>query len=200
MSEENTLHVETVALTSLKYDKSNARTHSDRNVQAIKASLTEFGQREPLVVHKGTVIAGNGRLRAMSELGWTECAVHLVPAQWTAKQARAYALAANRTAELAGWDAEVLLTQLESLDGLPTGFDTSDVDDLRNLWGEVPSLDALSDVIGDAEEGSQVRIVINTTPDVADMWREVLAATGIDHQDAAAEQVIRAAHRGVTNG
>lgn len=60
-----------VRLTSLKYDDRNARHHTDRNIAAIKESLQAHGQVTPLLVRKSTktVIAGNGTMKAMVELG-----------------------------------------------------------------------------------------------------------------------------------
>ncbi len=56
------LAIQRVPLDALHLDPANARVHDDVNLDAIKASLTRFGQAEPLVVHKSTgrVIGGNG--------------------------------------------------------------------------------------------------------------------------------------------
>ncbi|HEY5540995.1 MAG TPA: site-specific DNA-methyltransferase, partial [Coriobacteriia bacterium] len=111
------LSVSVVATEALVLDPRNARTHGRRNLEAIGASLSQFGQRRPLVVTGDmTVIAGNGTLEAARALGWTEIAVTVVPTDWTVDQARAYALADNRTAELAAWDEDVLLESLSELD------------------------------------------------------------------------------------
>ena len=58
------MNLETVTIESLKLDPNNARKHSKRNLDAIKASLEKFGQRKPIFVHNGVVIAGNGTLEA----------------------------------------------------------------------------------------------------------------------------------------
>ena len=66
------MNVETVPLTSLTPDPLNARKHNRRNIDAIKASLSKFGQRKPIVVtNDGTVIAGNGTLEAATSLALT---------------------------------------------------------------------------------------------------------------------------------
>ena len=56
------LTIRRVSLNSLELDPANARSHGDRNLDAIRASLQRFGQTEPLVVQKqsGRVIGGNG--------------------------------------------------------------------------------------------------------------------------------------------
>jgi len=117
MSERSDLSVSVVPTGALVLDPRNARTHGRRNLGAIQASLSQFGQRRPLVVTADMrVIAGNGTLEAARALGWVDIAVTVVPEDWTADQARAYALADNRTAELASWDEDVLFETLSELD------------------------------------------------------------------------------------
>jgi ParB-like chromosome segregation protein Spo0J len=129
----NELIVEQVDTTTLKHDPKNARKHSARNIEAIAASLREFGQRRPLVVRGDVVIAGNGTLEAAVSIGWETIAITRVPSTWTAKQAKAYAVADNRTAELAAWDHEQLLETLTDLDAPlveAAGFDPADLSTL----------------------------------------------------------------------
>ena len=103
-----------VPLDGLRLDKQNARTHSERNLGAIRRSLELFGQQKPIVVNaKGTVVAGNGTVQAAKALGWTRLAV--VRFKGTPVQAKAYAVADNRTAELAEWDPENLSAVLKEL-------------------------------------------------------------------------------------
>jgi ParB-like chromosome segregation protein Spo0J len=118
------LRVEVVPIDALTPDPTNARKHSRKNLDAIAGSLRQFGQRRALVVYGDVVIAGNGTLEAARSLGWTEIAVTRVPRDWSPEQARAYALADNRTAELAEWDSAVLADQLIELDAV--GFDLSE--------------------------------------------------------------------------
>ena len=89
-----------ISITDLSLDPKNARKHSARNLEAIAASLEKFGQRKPIVVHRGVVLAGNGTLEAAKTLGWTEIEVAEVPDDWDNDTAKAYALADNRTAVL----------------------------------------------------------------------------------------------------
>ena len=111
------LRIETVEIASLKFDPQNARKHSGKNLDAIAGSLKLFGQRKPIIVTPDNfVVAGNGTLQAAKNLGWTEIAITRTPRGWTWDQIKAYALADNRTAELAEWDAEVLKEQLLELD------------------------------------------------------------------------------------
>lgn len=105
------------AISKLYEDDQNARRHSQANLEAIRASLERFGQQRAAVIRSdGRVLAGNGMLEAATRLGWTEMFVTVVPDEWSDEQARAFALADNRTAELAEWDQEVLAAQLVDLD------------------------------------------------------------------------------------
>ncbi len=113
----DTLTIRRVALSALHADPANARSHDDRNLAAIAASLKQFGQAEPLVVQRSTgkVIGGNGRMTAMKALGWTECDV--VELDLDDTQATALGIALNRTGELAEWDLPALTKILESFKG-----------------------------------------------------------------------------------
>lgn len=97
-----------VPIGDLILDPQNARQHGKKNIGAIVESLRRYKQREPIVVNKptGIVLAGNGRVLAARELGWEYLAV--VYAEDDEKDARGFALADNRTAELAEWDGEKL--------------------------------------------------------------------------------------------
>lgn len=110
------LHIKMLKVSDLEYDPQNVRQHDVANIQAIQKSLQEFGQRKPIVINPDrVVIAGNGTLQAARLLGWTEIATVEVPADWSEEKAKAFAIADNRTAELANWDQEKLTLQLAEL-------------------------------------------------------------------------------------
>lgn len=145
-----------VPLDSLTPDPANVRKHSERNLQAIRSSMQRFGQRVPLVVQKqGMLIrAGNARYYVAKELGWSEMAALVI--EEDDLNATAYAIADNRTAELADWDNQALIDIVDSLD----------VD---------------KDVIGFSDEEIQ-ELVDNITQANEEQWSE---ATGWDgeHSD-----------------
>jgi len=106
---------EQVAIESLSQDPANVREHDQRNIDAIKASLLRFGQQKPIVVDSdGVVIAGNGTLGAAKLLGWEKIAV--VRTSLEGAEAVAYAIADNRSAELATWDETALALVLDQFD------------------------------------------------------------------------------------
>jgi ParB-like chromosome segregation protein Spo0J len=129
-----TLDVEVADVEDLVEDPKNARRHSDRNIEAIARSLERFGQRRPIVVHRGTVIAGNGTLAAARKLGWDRLAVVRTPDEWTEDDARAFAIADNRTSDLASWDYDELVQSLGTLDDEAlieaAGYTQDEYDDL----------------------------------------------------------------------
>ena len=145
-----------VPIDSVNLDEANARTHSGKNLDAIKASLTRFGQRLPIVVQEqGRIVrAGNGRVAAARALGWTEVAAVIVDESNV--EAAAFAIADNRTAELGEWDDEALAQTLkaledeDALEGL--GFDD---DDLAVLVGAVDAPDDFPEVGEDIKTESE---------------------------------------------
>jgi DNA modification methylase len=128
-----------VPIDQLKEDPTNVRKHDERNIAAIMASLQEFGQQKPIVALKdGTVIAGNGTLRAAIRLGWEKVAVSYFDSK-DALRAKAYAVADNRTAELADWDAPALHQTLKELEIGGFGLDSTlhfKSDEIRDLLAD----------------------------------------------------------------
>jgi site-specific DNA-methyltransferase (adenine-specific) len=159
------MKIETLAIADLKPDPQNARQHDDKNLKAIEGSLNQFGQRKPIVITEGNVIvAGNGTVTAAKNLGWEKIEAVRVPADWSKDQVKAFALADNRTAELATWSPEVLAAQLIELEDagfeiaefgfealeMPTQDETTTEDDVPE---SVPQRSSLGDhwKIGDVE-------------------------------------------------
>lgn len=133
------MNIEKMQVSTLSTDPENARKHSERNVESIKSSLRRFGQQKPIIVDASNVVrAGNGTLEAARQLGWEEIDVCITTLQGS--EATAYAIADNRTAELAEWDNDVLAATLEGLvvddsDLLDAcGYDE---DELAGLFSEI---------------------------------------------------------------
>jgi ParB-like chromosome segregation protein Spo0J len=112
-------------LSDLTQDPANVRVHPARNIDAIKASLTRFGQRLPIVVQRDNMLvrAGNARLEAAQALGWSHIAAVVVDEGDVT--ATAFAIADNRTAELAEWDLQGLADIADAL--RDQGFDLDDI-------------------------------------------------------------------------
>lgn len=168
------MKLETLRLTDLFSDPNNARKHDDKNLEAIKGSLTQFGQRKPIVIQGSTVIAGNGTLEAAKQLGWDEIKVVRVPEDWSADQAKAFALADNRTAELATWDEQVLAAQVIELkeagiDVADFGFEAIEplIDPNAIDEDEVPSLpDEATTKVGDVWKLGNHKLICGDSTEV----------------------------------
>jgi DNA modification methylase len=103
-----------IKVADLSADPANARKHDDQNIDSIVASLRRFGQQKPIVIDASNVVrAGNGTLEAAKRLGWDS--IECVKTDLKGSDAIAYAIADNRTAELAEWDSDILAAQLSGL-------------------------------------------------------------------------------------
>lgn len=96
------------------YDK-NPRTHSTEQVNQIAASIAEFGFLNPILVDTTAgIIAGHGRLQAAKQLGLAQVPV-VVLDHLTEAQKRAYVIADNKLALNAGWDEDLLRSEMAAL-------------------------------------------------------------------------------------
>ncbi len=93
----------------------NNPRNNDAAVDAVAASIDEFGFQQPLVCDRDMVlVVGHTRLKAAKLLGYTQVPV-VVASELTDEQIRAYRLADNKTAERATWDFELLSDELEAI-------------------------------------------------------------------------------------
>ena len=106
------------------YEK-NAKKHASADIEAIKASIKELGGfNDPIGIwgDRNIIVEGHGRQIAALELG-----LEKVPCirldHLTDEQRRAYALAHNKTQELADYDFSILGEELAELE---LDFDMSD--------------------------------------------------------------------------
>lgn len=163
------MKIKRVAIETLQSDPQNVRKHNTANLDSIRESLKKYGQVEPLIVDADNVVrSGNGRLEVMRELGYTH--VNILPTELKGKEAIAYAIAANRTAELAEWDDENLLAQLRmiaEMDGellLSTGFSEADLERLNeDLKAGVVESEASAEAMGEniaKYESSAIRQIV----------------------------------------
>jgi ParB-like chromosome segregation protein Spo0J len=145
------MKIETLQIKDLTPDPENARQHDDKNLKAIQGSLKEFGQRKPIVITEdGVIVAGNGTVEAAKRLGWLQIEAVRVPGDWTPEQTKAFALADNRTAELANWDKEVLAAQLIELE--EANFEIADFGFLKEQESKEVELDVNSINVKDTFE------------------------------------------------
>jgi DNA modification methylase len=141
---------EVVEIESLTPDPMNARLHPVRNMDAIRESLILYGQRSPLVVRleDRKIAAGNGRYQAAKDLGWTRIAVSI--RSMTDAEFIGFALADNKSAELARWDFEAVARARklqEELGGAMVGWSPAELLALRGMLEVPPDADQLPDQV-----------------------------------------------------
>ena len=131
------LRVETVSVSALKPYARNPRTHTKKQIRQIAESIRTFGWTNPILVDaEGGVIAGHGRLEAAKLLGMERVPTIRLE-DMSEAQKRAYVIADNRLAEIAGWDDDLLAIELQALSEIDldfdieiTGFETAEIDTL----------------------------------------------------------------------
>ena len=173
-----------VALDDLHADPANVRAHDGRNLDAIAASLMRFGQQIPIVADgEGMIVAGNARYVAAQKLGWSHLAA--IRTELAGSERIAFAIADNRTAELAAWaegDLGRILDELRAEDDAllaAVGFTPAEVEEL--LAASAPGggdAEALPEVAFTAElmeESNYVVFVFGHTFD----WQVVEEALGL---------------------
>ena len=122
-----------IDLGTLHADPSNARTHDQRNKDAIAASIGRHGFLGAVVVEKGTgrILAGNERTQQALAAGMLEGVVvkydpqrqvPVIMADLDGSEADRFALTDNRTSELADWDDGLLAKLLRDLSDEEAGL------------------------------------------------------------------------------
>lgn len=127
------MQIEHVSPDQLRPCPNNARTHSRKQIKRIANSIERFGFCNPVLVDdKNQIVAGHGRVAAAKLLQLdTVPVVHL--SHLNDAEKRAYILADNKLAEKAGWDRDLLASELQGLIDLDfeidlTGFEASEVE------------------------------------------------------------------------
>lgn len=122
---------------SLDPHPNNVRNHSGAQIRRLAESIKEFGFTNPVLIDEdGVTLAGHARVLAAKQLGLPKIPVIVLQGLSGARK-RAYVLADNKIAEMAGYDRSALALELQDLsallvkDGLDlslTGFDPAEID------------------------------------------------------------------------
>lgn len=132
------LQIAYIALERMRPSPNNARTHSKKQIKQIARSIERFGFVNPVLITDDLeIIAGHGRLEAAKLLGLRQIPTVRLSSLSPAER-RAYMIADNRLAELAGWDRELLATELKGLLEL-------EFDDIELTGFSLPEIDLLLD-------------------------------------------------------
>ena len=148
IEKSNVRSMEYRAVGALVPHPNNPRTHSPRQLKQIEVSIRRFGFLNPVLVDGDSrIIAGHGRVAAAKAIGMELVPVVSIEGMSEADR-RAYVIADNRLAELAGWDNELLRLELGGILELEPDFD---LDLTGFIGGELEALLAAADQ-DDADE------------------------------------------------
>ena len=107
------LEVAEIEVWKLKPWEDNPRLNEEA-VDAVERSIRSFGFNVPILCNKDfTIIAGHTRWKAARRIGMKT--VPVIVLQMTGAQQRAFAVADNKTAEIADWDWPKIQEVLEKL-------------------------------------------------------------------------------------
>lgn len=158
------MKIEQRRIEEIKPYENNPR-QNDQAIEAVAASLREFGFRQPCVVDgHGVLVVGHTRWKAAQKLGLELVPVH-VATDLTPEQLKAYRITDNQTASIADWDFDLLPIELAELKELEFDID---------LLGF--SQDELAKIFSnDSEEGLTDPDAVPEPPDEAitqsgDLW------------------------------
>lgn len=132
--------IEILPISSVRGYEYNPRDN-DAAVDQVANSIRQFGFLVPCVIDdKGVLITGHTRVKAAIKIGVAEIPIirasHLTPAQ-----AKAFRLADNKLSELATWNTELLMAEMQQLSAV--GYDIS------NLGWTEAEIDCLSALVSD---------------------------------------------------
>ena len=128
-----------IKLSDLHEYENNPR-NNDGAVDAVAASIREFGFKVPVIVDcNNVIVAGHTRVKAAKKLGMSAVPC-IVADDLTPEQIKAFRLADNKVGEIAFWDFEKLNAELEELsldfDMTEFGFDLEEDDDIEPIDDE----------------------------------------------------------------
>jgi hypothetical protein len=153
------MEVTRVPIDSLTAHPKNYRSHPAEQIQAIRASIREFGQYRPAVVSKDSVVlGGHGVWEACKAEGHTEFDVHVMAFDASDPRAEKLLVADNELSRMAVDDqtalasllADIQRTDSEGLQG--TGWDDGALD---KLVGELAAEDFGAGQLPEAANGKE---------------------------------------------
>lgn len=158
----------------LKPYENNPR-HNDMAVDAVAASIQQFGFKNPVIIDKdGVIVAGHTRYKAAKKLGITD--IPCISADdLSDEQIKAFRLADNKTAELAEWDEDLLgkeMQEIINIDMSQFGFSVGEdelgeemQDDKYTLKVKIPQYEItgecpeISDMLDSSKEDEMIQEV-----------------------------------------
>ena len=144
-----------IDISKIKPYKNNARMHTIKQVEQIKASIKEFGFTNPLLIDSDyNLIAGHGRLEAIQQLNnfdYKDNPITQAPAiiisDLSEAQRKALIIADNKIGDNSYFATDLLRLELQELESLI---------DLDLLGFSDSEISQILDSVSDNDEGGQV--------------------------------------------
>lgn len=185
-----------VKVAELTLDPKNARRHTPRNLEAITASLREFGQQKPIVIDGNNVVkAGNGTVQGAMALGWAT--VFAVRSELTGAALTAFALTDNKTSDLAEWDMPELAEQMKALaeagelDLQALGWDEHDLAVLLQASWSPPEIAPKEER---AKQGKPIQVTAAQRQTINRVIEEVRKEQGLDLTEGRCVEIMAEAY------
>lgn len=122
--------------------ENNARIN-DKAVEAVANSISDFGFKNPVIIDKNNVlVAGHTRVKAAKKLGLTKVPC-IIADDLDEDQIKAFRIADNSSAQLADWDYEKLMAELQDID-----FDMA-------KYGLAEQMEQIAETIANSEEAEE---------------------------------------------
>ena len=125
------LKIEYVPIGEIKPYEGNAKKHTQKQIERIKQSITDFGFNDPIAVWHGEIVEGHGRLYAAREMGLSKVPIIRLDGL-TDEQRKAYTLVHNKLTMDTGFDMKMLEAEIEALPEIDMeqfGFELPDLPD-----------------------------------------------------------------------
>lgn len=199
MDEGKTINIVYRRLDEIKPYENNPR-RNDNAVDAVAASIKQFGWQQPIIVDKqGVIIAGHTSYKAAQKLGLDTAPVFV--ADLTEEQATAYRIADNKTADLSEWDAEKLLSELTGIEHIEMrdfGFEDIDFPDFTDGIDLADNEDDGAEDSQNNPTGGTPRLIVTyKTPEEEEYLKNLLGVTEL--RDSYNFKDIKAAREVVTD-
>jgi hypothetical protein len=169
---------------------------NDAQIDRMVGSIQEFGFRLPVLAKSdGLVVDGHLRIKAAQRMGIEEIPVILADGM-TDAQIKAFRLLANKSANWAEWDIELLAEELNALEssGLSAevaGFTDAEADEIKIL-ADIELIENTkkdNGIDGESMGVGQVRIKVVLPPGCLDSLEKAILATGMNNRAQAVKHI-----------
>ncbi|MDU4596462.1 DNA modification methylase [Clostridium botulinum] len=163
------MEIEYLNIEKIKPYENNPR-NNDEAVEKVAESIKEFGFKVPIIVSKDNIIiAGHTRYKAAKKLEIKEVPV-VIAEDLTTEQVKAFRIMDNKSSELASWDYEALLKEMESLklENYDMEFTGFDLEEIESLFDEYNPKEIQEDESFNIEE--ELQSIEEPTTKKGDVW------------------------------